>query len=798
MISTKISFYPYPNNKNQIIMTRFLIGYFMWFFVSTISAQNLPSQWKYLNEDHQLVAGQQEATGFYDEATVEDIKIYFTQADYWNKLTQNYNAKIDLPCKMIYKGVTYDSVGIRFKGQTSYFLNSSQKKSFNISMDTYKADQQIEGYQTFNLNNSWTDPTFMREVLYYHLIKKHTPVAKGNFVRLYLNDEYWGIYQNIQQLNKDFLKEWYTSNDGINFRADTPEGLMSGPGGGGGPNWGDGTAAMNYLGADTALYQKYYTLKSSGIEKPWQALIQACEALKNTPITQLESVAPRYLDVDKILWHLAAEIAFGDDDSYVYKGKMDYYLYLEEKHRRFATYDYDANSTFITDHVSWSPFYNENKVNYPLLNKLLKVPAFRQRYLAHMRTIIQELLDESIVNSLIDKYDALIKSHVFSDPKKTSSNSQYTNGLFTLKNFVKNRKTTLLSNNEVKLVGPEITEVAYIVNEVTWANIKADDDVRVQASVKHDQGISNVKLYYGVGFDALFDTLEMNDLGILGDDTANDGVYCAMMPQFEAGSLVKFYIEANANNTAKTTSFFPKGTEHQCLVYRVEAISSQNKTVVINEFMASNTGIIKDENDETEDWIELYNTTDQTIDLSGYSLTDNADNLTKFTFSDNITIDPKSYLIIWADEDQSQGIYHANFKLSANGESLFLLDKNLTILDSVSFTAQQSNLSSARIPNGVGPFLIGNHTFNKNNERVSAVESASMARFDIFPNPASQSFSVIGDFNISTLIQAYNMHHQMVKEWQMDRSNQYDVSTFNPGLYFIKIGMQIKKLLVQP
>ncbi|HMT71085.1 MAG TPA: CotH kinase family protein, partial [Saprospiraceae bacterium] len=364
----------------------------------------------------------QVSDGLYDESTVEEMRIYFTQSNYWTLLTQNYNAKIDIPCKIKYKDITLDSVGIRFKGQTSYFMNTTQKKSFSISTDAYK-DQALLGYNSLNLNNGFQDASFMREVLYYHQIRKHSPSAKANFVRVYLNDQDWGIYLNVQQQNKDFLEEWFESNNGINIRADVPDGSSTGGGPGGGGQWGDGTAGINYLGADTAQYQKYYTLKSSDAsDQPWQELLKACNVLNNSGVF-LETEAPKVFDIDKILWHLACEIAFGDDDSYVYKGKMDYYIHQDAETKRWATYDYDANSTLLTAHVTWSPFYNEAKVNYPLLNKLLAVPAFRQRYLAHMRTIINDLFNETEVNALIDKYDGLIRAGVQADTKKGTSNT---------------------------------------------------------------------------------------------------------------------------------------------------------------------------------------------------------------------------------------------------------------------------------------------------------------------------------------------------------------------------------------
>ena len=55
--------------------------------------------------------------------------------------------------------------------------------------------------------------------------------------------------------------------------------------------------------------------------------------------------------------------------------------------------------------------------------------------------------------------------------------------------------------------------------------------------------------------------------------------------------------------------------------------------VVINEFVASNTSGILDDNGNSTDWIELLNTGNQTINLSGYSLTDDASDPSKFVFA---------------------------------------------------------------------------------------------------------------------------------------------------------------------
>lgn len=779
-------------------MQKYLLFLVAIFWISIVNSQKLPSQWRKTDDNRFIVVGDQVASGLYDESKVEDIRLYFTQTNYWTLLTQNYKNKIDLPAKLKYKGFEYDSVGVRFKGMTSYSMNNTQKKSFNISMDYVRNKQNLEGHKTLNLNNSWEDPSFMREVLYYKLIRNHSQSANANFVRLYINDQDWGIYQNVQQLNKDFIKEWYETSNGINMRADTPDGTVSGPGGpggGGGGMWGDGTAALNYLGTDTISYKKYYTLKSSGVPDPWQQLIKACNVLNNSG-SNLETEAPKVFDIDKILWHLACEIAFGDDDSYVYKGKMDYYLYWDEKTQRWTTFDYDANSTLVTAHVSWSPFYNETKVNYPLLNKLLAIPAFRQRYIAHMRTIIYDLLDETRVNALIDKYDALIRTAVLADTKKPYTNTAYINELEVLKNFIKNRKSSLLSNAEIKGSGPIIKDVSYSVNSVVYAKVTPDDNVVVKSTVIFASGLTKVSLYYCAGLSGVFSVTEMNDNGQNGDEKAGDGYFSATIPKFQAGSLIRFYVEAVGDDNVKSRTYLPAGAEHNVMFYDVEAKVTSSKTVVINEFMASNTGVVKDEFGETDDWIELYNNTDQDFDLSGYNLTDNADNLTKFTFTNGIKIKAKDYLIIWADEDKTQGPLHANFKLSASGESIILLDKNLLILDQITFGPQTTNKSSARRPNGAGDFVIGDHTFGKNNDSTSSVEEISRDDIIIYPNPASTSVFLSNPSYQDHEISIYNLSGIKRKSLIVPMHQIVQINDLSPGMYIIRCNNMTKKLII--
>ncbi len=136
------------------------------------------------------------------------------------------------------------------------------------------------------------------------------------------------------------------------------------------------------------------------------------------------------------------------------------------------------------------------------------------------------------------------------------------------------------------------------------------------------------------------------------------------------------------------------------------AVATQaDSPVVINELLASNGQGAQDPQGEFEDWIELYNTTDVTVDVGGLYLTDDADEPMRWRIPDGTTISGKGYLVIWADNDVDDAGLHASFSLSSSGEQVSLYDADgVTLLDTVRFGEQILDDSYGRYPDGTGPW----------------------------------------------------------------------------------------------
>ncbi len=728
----------------------FLIILFSIFFLtSTLNSKDLPDNLIVSEDGLRLINSAQESDGLYDITQIKTIYLNFSQSNWWQLLTNNYNSKTDIPATLICEGVTYEGVGVHFRGQTSYqFLRNSQKKSFNISIDYQDSELRLMGYKTLNLNNGYDDPSFIRDALYSHFAGMNNPLYKVNFIKLVINDVNWGVYSNVQQLNGDFYEEWFLNNDGANWRAEMTAGSGGfGPWGGGG--FGEGYCSMNYLGMDTTSYLNYYNLKSTDIENPWEKLANACIYLNLSETDELYDTLQHFLDVDRVLWYIANEIAFTDDDGYVNKGGSDYYIYYDEATDRVSPIDYDGNSTFVTKKVNLSPYYRETDTKFPLINKLFSSPELKQRYTAHLRTIIKNCLNEEYANSVIDKFVALITPEVKLDTKKIYTDNQFTSSITEIKNFIKNRKTNLLKNQIVSAVPPEIESVKYLSNNGENLAPNSNSSVTVQANVSSTTGISQVILYWGTELMGTFNRVTMYDDGNHNDLSANDGFFAAEIPAQSPYTYIRYYIEARSDNAYLSSSFNPEGAEHDVYFYQVQAQKVNDFPVVINELMASNETTIQDPQGEYDDWVELFNKGSEDIDLSGMYLSDKVDNPKKWQFPENTIINAGGYLILWADENSkaTPGI-HMNFKLSADGEVILLTDKDANgnaLLDSVSFGAQETDISFGRYPNGIGPFYKMSPTpLAYNNKPLNSVEDFKdyISLSNVFPNPFEENITL--------------------------------------------------------
>ena len=122
----------------------------------------------------------------------------------------------------------------------------------------------------------------------------------------------------------------------------------------------------------------------------------------------------------------------------------------------------------------------------------------------------------------------------------------------------------------------------------------------------------------------------------------------------------------------------------------------------INEFLASNDVTNQDpDHADFADWIELYNETAADIDIGGWTMTDDLTDPVQWTVPDGTIVPAGGYLMIWADSLDEVGLaIHAGFKLGGSGEQIGLYDLGSAAVDTLTYDAQTTDVSSGRQPDG--------------------------------------------------------------------------------------------------
>lgn len=171
--------------------------------------------------------------------------------------------------------------------------------------------------------------------------------------------------------------------------------------------------------------------------------------------------------------------------------------------------------------------------------------------------------------------------------------------------------------------------------------------------------------------------------GATGQPTGQNGGTGATVPV--AGSLV---LRARTQN----------GSEWSALHELRLSVSPTVPPVELHEVLAENVTGLVDEAGDHDDWVELRNRGLTDFDLTGHHLTDDLGNPTKWTFPAGTALRAGGHLLVWADNEPTEGLLHATFRLSGLGESIGLFAPGGQVaLDQWSFPAQRDDQSIGRI-----------------------------------------------------------------------------------------------------
>ena len=645
-------------------------------------------------------------TWLYDDEQVYSIYINLP-ADSLEDMFDNLENEYYYHATFIYTdGITADTVediGLRLRGNTSLY---SAKKSYKVSFNTYSPGRKYEGVEKLNLLGMHNDPTMVREHLYFDTyIELGLPEHRSNFVRLYLNGEYFGLYTNMEHIDEVYVNDRFGNNDGNLYKCTWP-------------------ADLNWRGSDQNDYlDNGYELHINEDNPDASDLIHFIDVLNNTPIADLPCELEKVFNVQEFLKTYALDVAAGHWDNYG-ANINNYYLYHNLATDKFEFLSFDCDNTFGVDWLGfdWTnqPIYDwpTGWYDVPLVTRLMEVDTYRKQFGYYLEQIHQTALDPVYAGSKVLAWRDLVAAAALEDDYRTYDWG-YTyddfwdgftdNGIdghtpYGIIPFIQDRTENTFDQLEPHSISPIITQA--FINPYHPAT---GENCQVLVQVEDDGSVGDVTIHYQTIGD--WQTATLHDDGMHDDQLPGDGWY---------GGEV--YIESNAVQLAYTisaTDDLSNESVYPSCDVMVIPVGSTPLQVVINEVMSSNITTIQDEAGDFEDYIELYNSGNTTISLYGYYLSDDPAKPWKWQLP-NTTMAPDSYILIWADDEGDEGDYHAGFKIDVDGETIAMYGPSADgypLVEQVEVPSLDDDISWGRLPNGTGEFtFLPEPSPGKNNE----------------------------------------------------------------------------------
>lgn len=373
------------------------------------------------------------ADPFFDDSVLQEIRFSINSKD-WATLKDNYLSNEYYPCDFTWRGQTVRNVGIRSRGTGS---RSGIKPGLRVDFDRYTSGQRFLGLKSFVLRNNTQDMTNLHERLSMQLFRRMgAEVSRETHAKMFVNDEYVGLFTVVESVDKDFLKRYLGEDSGYLYKYDYPA---------------DGTPYyFEDRGSDGSAYVPLPFKPETNETNPRPEFIaQWVQAVNQSSAAAFQSAVGEYIDFQKFIRHVAVEVFIGDYDGFIGNyGINNFYVYRFDNQKRFQMIPWDKSEAFKAGPES-SIFHNLNDVEEAqrnrLFTRLLAYPELYTLYLDTLTQIANSAAEGSWLENEVQRQYQQVRDAARADISKPYSNDDFENSIQGLLNFARNRSAQVLA-----------------------------------------------------------------------------------------------------------------------------------------------------------------------------------------------------------------------------------------------------------------------------------------------------------------------------------------------------------------
>jgi spore coat protein CotH len=300
------------------------------------------------------------AEQFFDDRTVGDLRITMTARD-WATLKENYLANTYYPCTFEWNGIVVGNSTLRSRGSGT---RNPQKPGLRVDFNRYNAAQRFLGLKYIVLDNLWQDPSMLRErVTMLMLEKLGIPAPRERHMRLFVNDQYSGLYAAVEAPDEVFVERTLGWSDGYLYEY----------------NW-EREYYFDYLGPDLGAYRIFDPKTHSKDPELliWGPIEEMTRTANEVPDAIFVREMSAYMDLALFTKQIALENFLAESDGLLGDwGMNNFYMYRPVGSTRFQILQWDKDNTF---HSAAQPVLKGINQNV-LARRTLSDPQFMNLYL---------------------------------------------------------------------------------------------------------------------------------------------------------------------------------------------------------------------------------------------------------------------------------------------------------------------------------------------------------------------------------------------------------------------------------